>query len=585
MPAGGLDVVVSFIADASSIQQASAQVQGTGSKLKSWAKGVGAAIGIAFAADQLRDWMKAASDVNESMNKVTTVFGKSATSVQRFAKDAATNLGLSRQEALDAAGAYGNMFTQLGFVSKEAATMSKGMLTLTADIASFHNVDPTQVLEAQAAAFRGEYDALQRFVPTISAATVETKALAMTGKESADQLTAQEKAAATYQLMIEGAGKATGDFARTSDSAANQQRIMNAQWKDAQAALGQALLPALQVIVPLIATMATFIKDNAGWLVPLTAAIIGVVAAIKLWIAVQTVIDALLAANPVGAIVLAVVALIAVITVLVLKWDEIWAWIGNLPWYAKVGLLILAIINPIVQVIAIVRLFQTQWDGIWSGIENVIAAAGNFIGSVVDNIVGFFRPVAGAIAGALSAVTSIITAPFIAAWSFVRQVPGWIGDAFQAIPSMIAGALAAVTNIITAPFQAAWDIVSGIARTIGDAIGTAKGAYNTFARAWNAIEVKTPSIDIGPVHIGGQTIGLPDLPILAKGGIVTGPTLALLGERGPEAVIPLSGANAGATFNINVAVAPGTNPAEVGREIVDKIRAYERVSGRSWRAS
>jgi len=69
---------------------------------------------------------------------------------------------------------------------------------------------------------------------------------------------------------------------------------------------------------------------------------------------------------------------------------------------------------------------------------------------------------------------------------------------------------------------------------------------------------------------------------MAKGGIVTGPTNALIGEAGPEAVIPLSGKNAGgmgSTFNITVNAGIGTDGAVVGRQIVDAIRKYERSSG------
>ena len=68
----------------------------------------------------------------------------------------------------------------------------------------------------------------------------------------------------------------------------------------------------------------------------------------------------------------------------------------------------------------------------------------------------------------------------------------------------------------------------------------------------------------------------------AKGGIVTGPTNALIGEAGPEAVIPLSGANSaslGATYNITVNAGIGTSGSQVGREIVDAIKKFEKTSG------
>jgi len=72
-----------------------------------------------------------------------------------------------------------------------------------------------------------------------------------------------------------------------------------------------------------------------------------------------------------------------------------------------------------------------------------------------------------------------------------------------------------------------------------------------------------------------------EIPAFAKGGIVTGPTLALIGEAGPEAVVPLSGRNAGMgnTFNVTVNAGMGADGASIGREIVDAIKRYERASG------
>jgi hypothetical protein len=72
-----------------------------------------------------------------------------------------------------------------------------------------------------------------------------------------------------------------------------------------------------------------------------------------------------------------------------------------------------------------------------------------------------------------------------------------------------------------------------------------------------------------------------DIPAMAKGGIVTGPTLALIGEAGPEAVVPLTGRNAGMgnTINLTINAGMGADGASIGREIVDIIKRYERVSG------
>jgi hypothetical protein len=74
---------------------------------------------------------------------------------------------------------------------------------------------------------------------------------------------------------------------------------------------------------------------------------------------------------------------------------------------------------------------------------------------------------------------------------------------------------------------------------------------------------------------------LKGVPALAEGGIVNKPTLALIGEAGPEAVVPLSKMNGskGNTYNVTVNAGIGTNGAQVGREIVDAIKKFERATG------
>jgi hypothetical protein len=187
---------------------------------------------------------KAASDLNETVNKTKVIFGGSAKGILDWSRSSAKALGLSRQEALASAAGFGDMFKQIGFGLPMTSKMSKGMVTLSADLASFHNADITQVLEAQSAAFRGEYDSLQRFIPTINAASVQQLAMSQTGKSNAKELTAQDKALATYTIMLKETKDAQGDFTRTSKDNANQQRIAKAQWMDLKAALGQAFLPA-----------------------------------------------------------------------------------------------------------------------------------------------------------------------------------------------------------------------------------------------------------------------------------------------------------------------------------------------------
>lgn len=232
-----------------------------------------AAIGAATAAFGVAA-VKTASDVAESQNKVNVVFGEGAEAINAFAKTSAASLGISRGAALDAAGTFGNMFGQLGISSDVTAEMSKSMITLAADLGSFHNADISEVIAAQTSAFRGEYDAVQRFVPTINAAAVEQKALAMTGKAATKELTLQEKALATHALLMAGAGAATGDFANTSTGMANSMKIIQAQFANITVAIGEKLLP---VLAPLIADFAKSLPGALEDLVPKIEAVFGAI--------------------------------------------------------------------------------------------------------------------------------------------------------------------------------------------------------------------------------------------------------------------------------------------------------------------
>lgn len=203
------------------------------------------AAGVAVA----KELVDAASNVTEAQNKVNEVFDSSAGKVREWAQEADQSAGLSERAALDAAGSFGNMFAQLGIGRERAGDMSIAISELAADFASFHNADISEVIIAQQAAFRGEYDAVQRFVPTINAAAVEQKALEMGLASTTKEISAQDKALAAYQLMIDDAGDAMGDFDRTSDGLANQQRILAAQWENVTAKLGTALLPAAEAVV------------------------------------------------------------------------------------------------------------------------------------------------------------------------------------------------------------------------------------------------------------------------------------------------------------------------------------------------
>jgi hypothetical protein len=124
-------------------------------------------------------------------------------------------------------------------------------------------------------------------------------------------------------------------------------------------------------------------------------------------------------------------------------------------------------------------------------------------------------------------------------------------------------------------------IVTGVKSIMGGVVDALiapfKAAFNGIARAWNNTVGKfsftVPSWV--PGGLGGKGFSMPDIPYLADGGIVTGPTLAMIGEKGPEAVIPLTGRNAGSGGTTYITINTGADP----QAVVRALQNYNRTIG------
>lgn len=204
-----------------------------------------AAVGAGFVA--LASTIGPASDLAETTSKVGVVFGDSAESVLAFGKQASISLGMSEQAALSAAGTYGNLFRSMGMTETVSADMSTGLVQLAGDLASFNNMGTEEVLDKLRAGLSGETEPLKSLGVNLNQAAVEAKAMSMGLIRNKKELTAAAKAQATYALITEQTTLAQGDFARTSDGVANQQRILAAQFDNLKASIGTKLLPVVQM--------------------------------------------------------------------------------------------------------------------------------------------------------------------------------------------------------------------------------------------------------------------------------------------------------------------------------------------------
>ena len=121
------------------------------------------------------------------------------------------------------------------------------------------------------------------------------------------------------------------------------------------------------------------------------------------------------------------------------------------------------------------------------------------------------------------------------------------------------------------------DVITTYVQTI---LGVYKTIFNTIAKLWNntigKLSFEFPDWVPG---LGGKGFSVPNIPMLGEGGIVSSPTLAMIGERGPEAVIPLNRAGGmGGNYTINVNGGLSSS-AEIGQSVVNAIRAFNRSNG------
>lgn len=246
----------SMNAVAPAAQAAQKGVSGLATTLKGLAGVAGISVGVAGVALigqkllQLGvDSVKAASDLEESLNKINVAFGGSSKAILDWSKNSATALGQSQQQALEAASSFGLLFSTMGLGQRESAEMSKELVQLATDIASINNISPDEALAKLRSGLVGEVEPLRSVGVLLDEATVKAKALAMGLAPSAAALTQQDKVMARYQLILEQTTKTQGDFARTSGGLANQTRILTAHLGDLAAAFGSTLTPAVLTTV------------------------------------------------------------------------------------------------------------------------------------------------------------------------------------------------------------------------------------------------------------------------------------------------------------------------------------------------
>lgn len=518
----------------SGLKSSQSKVRKFGESMLATARLIGSAWVVSKIMPGVLDAINKASDLNESGSKVGVIFGDAAKDIYAFSDTAADALGQSKQSALDAASTFAVFGKAAGLSGQDLVKFSTGLVGLSSDLASFYNTSPEEAIEAIGAAMRGESEPIRKYGVLLDEATIKAQAISMgllKSKVSVDEvkkaqiglteankkyneslrengpkaietqkaalalkdaqaklkeatagttgdLNQQQKALAVQGAIYEQTKDAQGDFARTSDGLANQERILTAQITNLKTELGAQLLPIMKTVVSSLVGMVKWGSQNSEWLIPLVTIIGGfvgalylIVQAVKAWTAVQWALNIALDANPIGLIILGIGILIAVIVIL---------------WNHSAG-------------------FRDFFIGLWG------------------DIWGFLKMVGAWFAGPFADF-------FVNAWKWIKDSAAtawnWIVDKFM--------------WLVNLPRRLG-EMIGKNARKMWDAIPTAfKGMINFLIDLWNKLDfgvhITVPDWVPG---IGGKTFGIDDLfvdlPHLFGGGVVPGSaggTPVVMGDGG-----------------------------------------------------
>jgi hypothetical protein len=568
--------------------------------------------------------IKAASDFQEATSKVNVVFGKASKSVKDFANDAARNLGQSKQAVLDAAGTFGTFGKAAGLAGDDLSTFTTDFVTLSTDLASFNNTSPEEAVLAIGAALRGESEPLRRYGVLLNDAVLKQEAMTLGIYDGKGALTAQQKVLAAQAAIYKQTNDAQGDFMRTSDGLANSQRTLKAVFEDAKVALGQAFLKqaetatqnilflsqALEKIPTPTGQANTKLKETTGllkamqnplsqawyWLTKTREAFEGTKGATGAYnedlrrSAQQT----MRMADEAG--------------IFNKKFQETETAVGGakkeVESYAK----------------ALKDGLGNALDDAKDALDDAKDAFNDFATSVADGIKSAFsfadaqttgeETGAGFLDGLRSQVAGVV--------DYARKIQELLDknlsrEALAKVLEAGAEAGTAIADQLIAGGQTAIDETNALvdsANAAAEKVGMGaaakwyQGGIDTAQKMVDGIQSeldkltpklmakmdalaakmkRTVDIDVRVTETVNRviaTIAGGGIPKMAEGGIVSKPTLALIGEAGPEAVVPLSKMNTGGGGDVNINVTGGlATSAEIGQSVVNALRAYSRSAG------
>lgn len=398
------------------------------------AKAIGLVMIARKALDTIKTGIDYASDLAEVQNVVDVTFGSATEAINSWSKECLAAYGMNEVSAKRYAGTIGAMLKSSGLAGDAIVDMSKDMVGLAGDMASFYNLDLETAFEKIRSGISGETEPLKQLGINMSVANLEAYALSQGITTAYNEMSQAEQVMLRYNYLMSTTADAQGDFARTQDSYANQTRLLSESWLEFTGVMAEQLLPVLTTIVSWLNNIVAFLTENADMvsavLVGLATtvgilAVAWVVHAAAQWLAVaanQALIVSLLS-NPI----LWIALIIGVLVAAMYRWIQSIGGVKNAWEICKLALIVgwnavkLTFFTGVYWVIDLVDKLKLCWQKAGVAIANfmgdmkvsVLTILQNMINGAIDIInkfIGVLNKIPGVSIDAIEHVTFATTA-------------------------------------------------------------------------------------------------------------------------------------------------------------------------------
>lgn len=247
-----------------------------GKSLSIIAKTLGFGLGIAGLVSLGKQAVETASDIQEVQNVVDTAFGSMSGKMEEFAKNSVKQFGISQLSAKQLGSTFMAMGKSMVGDMETASNMALNLTARAADMASFYNKSVQETSTALKSIYTGETESLKEYGVVMTQVNLQELARRKGINKSIQAMTQAEKVQLQYAYVMEQTSLSAGDFARTSDSWANQTRILSEQFKELLSVLGGGLIAVFTPIVKFLNTILSTLVTIARQISAILSSLFGI---------------------------------------------------------------------------------------------------------------------------------------------------------------------------------------------------------------------------------------------------------------------------------------------------------------------